>query len=110
MERIWKPLGFLLLSVHWFNPLMWLSYIFLCKDIEAACDEKVISQMDKSTSNSMWGLVDGAEYILQTEDSFKKIMESDSDVETVDESDSVQSSEYKGVETKLFEKCPASTG
>lgn len=38
----WKPLGFLLLSIHWFNPVMWLSYSLLCRDIELACDEKVI--------------------------------------------------------------------
>lgn len=42
-DYIWKPLGFLLLSVYWFNPVMWLAYILLCKDIELACDEKVIS-------------------------------------------------------------------
>lgn len=41
----WKPLGFLLLTTHWFNPLMWLSYILLCRDIELACDEKVIKKM-----------------------------------------------------------------
>ena len=42
LDHIWKPLGFLILSVYWFNPLMWLAYIFLCRDIEAACDEKVL--------------------------------------------------------------------
>ncbi len=42
-DHIWKPLGFLLLSVYWFNPLLWAAYILLCKDIELACDEKVIS-------------------------------------------------------------------
>ncbi len=41
-DHIWKPLGFILLCVHWFNPLMWLSYVLLCRDIEVACDEKVI--------------------------------------------------------------------
>jgi len=41
-DHIWKPLGFLLLSVHWFNPLVWLSYVLLCRDIEFACDEKVV--------------------------------------------------------------------
>lgn len=45
-DHWWKPLGFLLLVFHWFNPLMWLSYILLCRDIELACDEKVILQMD----------------------------------------------------------------
>ena len=260
LDYIWKPLGFVLLSVYWFNPVMWIAYIFLCKDIEGACDEKVISQMDKeniasysqalltcaaqrrmitacpiafgetdvkgriknvlnykkpafwiicisivscivvavcfltnpkkdkncevpfgtyvkndlsgdtmlywsgltinedgtftyspsvissymgggtwtidgdyitfndtgmgdvrkevfkcidgnlyyvaakSASNSMWGLVDGSEYTLQAEDTFKETMDSNSEPETVDESDSDISSEYVGIETKLFEK------
>ena len=45
-DHWWKPFGFLLLSIHWFNPLMWLGYILLCRDIELACDEKVIKEMD----------------------------------------------------------------
>ena len=44
-DHWWKPLGFLLLTVHWFNPLLWLSYILLSRDIELACDEKVIREM-----------------------------------------------------------------
>ncbi len=40
-----KPLGFLLLAAYWFNPLLWLAYILLCRDIELACDEKVLSQL-----------------------------------------------------------------
>ncbi|MBE6551353.1 MAG: hypothetical protein E7665_04380 [Ruminococcaceae bacterium] len=47
-DHLWKPLGFLLLSLHWFNPLMWIAYILLCRDIELACDEKVIKELDKS--------------------------------------------------------------
>ena len=43
-DHWWKPLGFLLLTVHWFNPLLWLGYILLCRDIELACDEKVIRE------------------------------------------------------------------
>ncbi len=46
-DHWWKPLGFLLLAVYWFNPLCWLAYVLLCRDIEAACDEKVIREMDK---------------------------------------------------------------
>ena len=46
-DHWWKPFGFLLLSVYWFNPLMWIAYILLCRDIEAACDEKVIRNMDR---------------------------------------------------------------
>lgn len=41
-----KPIGFLILAVYWFNPLVWIAYIMLCRDIERACDEKVIAQMD----------------------------------------------------------------
>ncbi len=44
-DHLWKPIGFLLLTVHWFNPLMWLGYIMLCRDIELACDEKVIKDL-----------------------------------------------------------------
>lgn len=44
-DHWWKPLGFLLLSIHWFNPLMWVAYILLCRDIELACDEKVIAEL-----------------------------------------------------------------
>ena len=45
LDHVWKPLGFLLLTVYWFNPLLWLGYILLCRDIELACDEKVIRQL-----------------------------------------------------------------
>ena len=46
LDHIWKPLGFALLCLHWFNPLLWVAYILLCRDIESACDEKVIRDMD----------------------------------------------------------------
>ena len=42
-----KPIAFVLLCIYWFNPLMWAAYILLCRDIELACDEKVIRTMDK---------------------------------------------------------------
>lgn len=45
-DHLWKPLGFLLLAVFWFNPLMWVAYILLCRDIEYACDEKVLEAME----------------------------------------------------------------
>ncbi|MBQ8835400.1 MAG: hypothetical protein IJ001_10850 [Oscillospiraceae bacterium] len=44
-DHWWKPLGFLLLTFHWFNPILWLAYILLCRDIELACDEKVIKTL-----------------------------------------------------------------
>ncbi|HPE16194.1 MAG TPA: M56 family metallopeptidase [Oscillospiraceae bacterium] len=40
-----KPIGFLLLTVYWFNPLIWLAYVLLCRDIELACDERVVKEM-----------------------------------------------------------------
>jgi beta-lactamase regulating signal transducer with metallopeptidase domain len=46
-DHWWKPLGFLLLTLHWFNPLLWLAYVLLCRDIELACDEKVIKALGK---------------------------------------------------------------
>ena len=45
-DHLWKPLGFLILTIHWFNPLMWLGYVLLCRDIELACDEKVIKELN----------------------------------------------------------------
>ena len=45
-DHWWKPAGYLLLSVYWFNPLIWVAYILLCRDIEYACDEKVIRDMN----------------------------------------------------------------
>ena len=48
-DHWWKPLGYLLLSVYWFNPLCWLAYLLLCRDIEMACDEKVIRGMDNKS-------------------------------------------------------------
>lgn len=45
-DHWWKLLGFLLLTIHWFNPIIWTAYILLCIDIEFACDEKVIRQLD----------------------------------------------------------------
>ena len=42
----WKPLGFALLAVYWFNPLLWLAYTLLCRDIELACDERALCGMD----------------------------------------------------------------
>lgn len=47
-DHWWKPLGFVLLAVNWFNPLLWVGYVTLCKDIELACDEKVCQGLDSS--------------------------------------------------------------
>ena len=45
-DHWFKMIGFLALSIHWFNPLVWLAYILLCKDIELACDERVVQFME----------------------------------------------------------------
>jgi len=45
-DHWWKPIGFLILTLHWFNPLLWLGYVLLCRDIELACDEKVVKELD----------------------------------------------------------------
>lgn len=45
-DHWWKPLGYLLLTVYWFNPLIWVAYILLCRDIELACDERVVKTLD----------------------------------------------------------------
>lgn len=44
-DHLWKPLGFALLAVYWFNPLAWIAYILLCRDIELACDERVTKDL-----------------------------------------------------------------
>ena len=46
-DHWWKPFGYLLLAFYWFNPLCWIAYVLLCRDIEMACDEKVIRDMNK---------------------------------------------------------------
>ena len=45
-DHWWKLLGYLMLAVYWFHPLVWAAYILLCRDIELACDEKTIKYMD----------------------------------------------------------------
>ena len=47
LDHLRKPLGFFLLTLHWFNPLIWLSYVLFCRDLELACDERVIRNLDR---------------------------------------------------------------
>ena len=47
-DHIWKPLGYVLLAVHWFNPLVWLAYWLFCRDIETACDQCVVRRLDRN--------------------------------------------------------------
>lgn len=46
LDHVWKTLGYFLLAVYWFNPLVWIAYILLCRDIELACDERVVHDLD----------------------------------------------------------------
>ena len=48
-DHLWKPLGFLILAVYWFDPFCWIAYVLFCRDIEMACDERVIRNMDKGS-------------------------------------------------------------
>lgn len=58
-DNWWKLLGFLLLTIHWFNPLIWLAYMLLCRDMELACDESVIRELsDERRADYTQALVD----------------------------------------------------
>lgn len=46
LDHLWKPLGFLILSIYWFHPLLWVGYILFCRDLEKACDEAVVGKLD----------------------------------------------------------------
>ncbi|MBR5285048.1 MAG: M56 family metallopeptidase, partial [Clostridia bacterium] len=56
-DHIWKLIGFSALTLHWFNPFCWLAYVLFCRDIELACDEKVIrsgtAEYKKAYSNAL---------------------------------------------------------
>ena len=47
-DHWWKPLAHVLIAVYWFNPLLWAAYVLLCRDIELACDERVVRDMDRA--------------------------------------------------------------
>lgn len=47
-DHWWKLLGYWLLAIHWFNPLVWAAYALFCRDIELACDERVVADKDGS--------------------------------------------------------------
>lgn len=53
-DQLWKPLGFLLLTAYWFNPVCWLAYILFCRDIEAACDEKVVRELGDGLQDGLF--------------------------------------------------------
>lgn len=56
-DHWFKLLGYMVLSIHWFNPLVWIAYHLLCRDLEMACDERVVKAMDlgqrKAYSNAL---------------------------------------------------------
>ncbi|MBR2860215.1 MAG: leucine-rich repeat protein [Clostridia bacterium] len=51
-DHLIKPFAFILLTVYWFNPLVWVSYILLCRDIEFACDERVVVQLPENARSN----------------------------------------------------------
>lgn len=51
-DHWWKVLGYMLLAVYWFNPFVWIAYLLLCQDIELACDEKAVRDMDMAGRKS----------------------------------------------------------
>lgn len=63
LDHVTKPLAYVVLIVHWFNPLVWIAFGKLCKDIEGACDEKVVAGMSlperKAYSNSLLAFAAG---------------------------------------------------
>lgn len=64
-DHWWKLTGFLTLSLHWYNPFVWLGFILLCRDIELACDEKVISGLDLDNRKAYsTALLNGGKHII----------------------------------------------
>lgn len=64
-DHWWKLVGFLTLSLHWYNPFVWLGFILLCRDIELACDEKVISGLDLDSRKAYsTALLNGGKHII----------------------------------------------
>lgn len=51
-DYLWKPFAFLLLTIYWYNPVLWIAFFLFCKDIEIACDERVIKQLGVENKKS----------------------------------------------------------
>ena len=70
LDYLIKPFAFLILSVHWFNPLMWLSFFLMSKDMEMSCDESVLKNFGDGTkanySHSLLALATGKRYLLSS--------------------------------------------
>ena len=62
-DHIIKILAFLTLSIHWFNPLVWIAFMLMSTDMELSCDEKVLKEMNedikKPYANSLLSLATG---------------------------------------------------
>jgi len=52
-DYIIKILAFLILSIHWFNPLVWIAFRLMSKDMELSCDERVLKEMDENIKKLM---------------------------------------------------------
>lgn len=67
-DHIWKPLGYLLLAIHWFDPLVWVAYWLFCRDIETACDQRVVRTLDaaekKAYSTALLSCSQGRRMVL----------------------------------------------
>ena len=46
-DHLWKLIAYIVLAIHWFNPLVWAAFALFSRDIEYACDERVIEEMDR---------------------------------------------------------------
>ena len=68
LDYIWKPLGYVILTLHWFNPLIWIAYILFCRDIEVSCDERVLADLDREGAigyaGALLSLASGRRHIL----------------------------------------------
>ena len=56
-DHLIRAFAFLVLSVHWFNPLCWLSFYLMGKDMEMSCDEKVLSKEKGSVKDYSMSLL-----------------------------------------------------
>ena len=68
LDYLWKPLGYVVLTLHWFNPLIWIAYILFCRDIEVSCDERVLADLDREGAigyaGALLSLASGRRHIL----------------------------------------------
>lgn len=67
-DHLWKPFAFCLLAMYWFDPLVWAAYWLACRDIEFACDERVIRALKlperKAYASALLACSDGRKRVL----------------------------------------------